>query len=144
MKLPRTLRTLKQIISLTNTAVEPDDKVDDALLVSSVALVLMVLKMEVKSLPDEKLEPTLLLELAKLYQCIGDEPHALVTFQRAATFIDQNRGYYSDIGYCSEVLCRESSSEDFRLEIRSAVQILLEVCPFRDDLQRALGQIDGS
>jgi hypothetical protein len=138
MKLVRTLKTLRQILGVSDTTVEPSETIDDALLVNSIGLVLRILKMEIKSLADEELEPTLLLELSKLYQSIGDEPSALAAFQRAAAFVDQNRGYYSDIGYCSQVLRRESASEEFRLEVENAVQRLLKICPFSEDLERAL------
>ena len=137
MKLTKTLKVLKQIGSVSDMGHETDD----ALLVSNIVLVLKMLKMEAGQLPTDTLEPRLLLELSKFYQSIGDEHRALDLFQRATTFGDQNRGYYSDIGSCSVQLCRESTSEEFRVEVKSAIQRLLNVCPFRDDLKRSLGQI---
>lgn len=135
MKLTRTLKVLRRIASVSDKVHEPDD----ALLVSDVELVVRVLKMETKSIPDENLEPSLLLALSKFYHSIGDEHRALVMFQRATAFVDQNRGYYSDIGYSSVRLCEESASEEFRLGIKNAIQELLDVCPFEEDLRRALG-----
>jgi hypothetical protein len=136
VKLTKTLKTLRQIMPSVSDSVHAPN---DALLVSNIELVLRVLKMETKSLPEERLEPRLVLELSRLFLSVGDEHRALAMFKRAASFVDQNRGYYSDIGYCSKDLCRESESEDFRLAVQTTVQVLLEACPFPDDLQRALG-----
>jgi hypothetical protein len=136
MKLKGTLKVLRHLSSVSAS----ESEIDDALLVGDIGLVLTVLKMEIRSLTTEENEPRLLLALSKLYQAIGDEPRALATFQRAATYVDQNRGYYTDIGHCSELLCRESASEEFRGEVRSSIQRLLKVCPFGEDLRRALGQ----
>jgi hypothetical protein len=138
MRLERTLKVLRRLSSVSDSG----PGVSDALLVGDIELVLRVLKTELSSLSTEELEPRLLLALSKLHQSTGEEKQALAMFQKAATFADQNRGYYSDLGYCSVQLFRESKSEEFRLAVRSSVQELLEVCPFPDDLERAFGQIE--
>jgi hypothetical protein len=138
MRLEKTLKVFRRLSSVLDSG----PGISDALLVGDIELVLRVLKTEIRSHPAEELEPRLLLALSKLNQATGDEDQALAVFQKAATFADQNRGYYSDLGYCSVQLFRESKSEDFRLEVRTAVEKLLEVCPFPEDLQRAFGQIE--
>ncbi|OZA10768.1 MAG: hypothetical protein B7Y02_09985 [Rhodobacterales bacterium 17-64-5] len=136
MKLAKTLKVLRQVPSVSDMMHQPDD----ALLVSNVELVLTVLKAEIARLTDDELEPRFLLALSKLYFSIGDEDRSLAMFRKAAKFVDQNRGYYSDIGFASVHLCRGSASEEFRSGIESAVQELLSVAPFREDLRRSLGE----
>jgi tetratricopeptide (TPR) repeat protein len=135
MKLEKTLKVLRRLSSVLDSG----PGINDALLVGDIELVLRVLKTEIRSLPDDELEPRLLIALSKLLQAIGDEDQALTIFQKAATFADQNRGYYSDLGYCYVQLLKESKSEELRLGVRSAVEKLQEVCPFPEDLQRAFG-----
>jgi TPR repeat protein len=113
---------------------------DDALLIGDLDLVLRILRIELKSISEyQELEPRLLLALSKLHQSIGDEELALVLFRKAAEYKDQNRGYYSDVGFCSAELFRASASEEFRAGVKEAIQELLKVSPFRDDLRQALG-----
>lgn len=136
MKLEKTLKVIRQISSVSDSG----PGINDAILVGDVELVVRVLKMEIRHLPDETLDPKLLLALSKLYQLVGDDHRALAVFERAAAFTDQNRGYYSDLGFCSMQLCRESTSEEFSLEVGNATERLLSVCPFREDLLKALGR----
>jgi hypothetical protein len=136
MKLTNTLKTLRQVSSVSLRGFEPDE----ALLLGDVVLVLRILKLEIRSLPDdEELEPVTLLALSKFHQSIGDETRALALFRRAASFDDQNRGYYTDVGFCSSELCRASANEEFCAGIKESINELLKICPFREDLERALG-----
>jgi len=136
MILEKTLKVLRRLSSVS----DPGPGVDDALLVGDIELVVRVLNEEIRSLRIAQLDPRFLIALSKFNQTVGDEHLALSLFKRAATFIDQNRGFYSDIGFCSVHLCRESKSEEFCAEVRNTTQKLLDVAPFHEDLRRALGQ----
>jgi hypothetical protein len=85
------------------------------------------------------LEPKLLLSLSKLLQSIGDEDAALTLFQKAAGFVNQKRGFYTDIGSWLSELSRSSKSNKLRAGVKEALRELLSVCPFREDLLRVLG-----
>lgn len=136
MKLEKTLRVLRRVSSVFDSG----PGIDDALLVSDIDLVLRILKHEIARLPDDQIEPRLLVALSKLYLAIGDEARSLEMFQRAALFTDQNRGYFTDLGSCAVLLCRENASAEFAQAIANATDGLLVVCPFPEDLLRALGR----
>lgn len=136
MMLVKTNKVVKQIGGVFGALDEPND----ALLVSNIALAISVLRKEVTTLSAESMEPALLLELSKFSQIVGDNRQAISFFERAAAISDQNRGYYYNVGYCSVQLTKNIESEDFRLMVREAIQRLLEICPFPDDLNRGLGK----
>lgn len=113
---------------------------DDALLVSDINLVIGVLKGEIAGLSDDEIEPQLLLSLSRLHLMLGEESRSLALFQRAASFTDQNRGYYTDLGHLAFQLCRHAPSTEYAQAIAQAVDGLLQLCPFPQDMLRALGR----
>jgi hypothetical protein len=136
VKLEKTLKVLRQISSVS----DPGPGLSDALLVGDIELTLKMLLAEISRLPDDEIEPRLLLALSRFYQRIGKEDRSLSMFRRAAQFTDQNRGFYTDLGFCAVELCRESASAEFTRETTKAAEKLLNVCPFPEDLKLALGR----
>ena len=99
-----------------------------------------MLKDEIAGLSDDEIEPRLLLSLSRLHLTLGEESRSLALYLRAASFTDQNRGYYTDLGHCASQLFRHATSSDFAQAIAQAVDGMLQLCPFPQDVLRALGR----
>ncbi|PZQ96169.1 MAG: hypothetical protein DI533_17180 [Cereibacter sphaeroides] len=136
IRLKSTLRTLRQISSVS----EKEFELDDASLVGDIALVLKILQMELKSVNDGvALEPRFLLSLSKLFQLMNDHTRAATFFAEAAASLDQSRGYYIDLGSSAKELYQSTTSEELREGIRTAIQELVAIGPFPDELTKAVG-----
>jgi hypothetical protein len=135
-QLVKTLRTMRQVSSVSEEGFDPDD----ALIIGDIDIVLRVLRSEIRAFEqNDEIKPRLILALSKIYQSLNEDELAISFFERATGYLDQERGYYIDVGHSAMQLCRASGRKEFHDGVRQALDRLIPRCPFRDDLVSIVG-----